>query len=104
MSRPLVVLIPHRLGKAEASRRLKAGLADVRQNFSRLLTVQEEVWSDDQLRFRVSAIGQVASGTIDVQDDHVRLEVMLPWLLARLADRIQPAIRASGALMLEKKK
>jgi Putative polyhydroxyalkanoic acid system protein (PHA_gran_rgn) len=104
MSRPLVVLIPHRLGKPEASRRLKAGLADVRQNFSRLLTVQEEVWSDDQLRFRVSAIGQVASGTIDVQDDHVRLEVMLPWLLARLADRIQPAIRASGALMLEKKK
>jgi hypothetical protein len=103
MSQPLVVLIPHHLGKPEAIRRLKAGLADG-QSLSRLLTVQEEMWSDNQLRFRVSALGQVASGTIDVQDDHVRLEVVLPWLLARLADRIQPAIRASGALMLEKKK
>ena len=45
-----------------------------------------------------------ASGAIDVQDDHIRLEVVLPWLLARLANKIQPAIRASGALMLAKKK
>jgi hypothetical protein len=103
MSRALVVLIPHRLGKPEAARRVKSGLADARQNFSRLLTVQEEVWTGDQLRFRVSAIGRVASGTIDVQDDHVRLEVVLPWLLALLADRIQPVIRANATLMLEKK-
>jgi hypothetical protein len=103
MSRPLVVLIPHQLGRPEAIRRLKSGLAGVRQNLCRLLSVQEEVWAEDQLRFRVSALGQVASGTIDVHDDHVRLDVMLPWLLALLADKIQPAIRAEGTLMLEKK-
>jgi hypothetical protein len=103
MSRPLIVSIPHRLGRPEASRRLKSGLADVRQHFSRLLTVEEEVWTADLLRFRVRAIGQTASGTIDVQDDHVRLEVMLPWPLSLLADRIQPAIQASGTTMLEKK-
>jgi hypothetical protein len=103
MSRPLVVMIPHHLGKPEAIRRLKSGLAGVRQNLPRLLAVQEEIWTDGLLRFRVSAFGQVASGTIDVQDDHVRLEVMLPWLLALLADKIQPAIRAQGTLMLEKK-
>jgi len=56
------------------------------------------VWAEDQLRFRVSALGQVASGTIDVNDDHVRLDVMLPWMTALLAAKIQPAIRA-----LEKK-
>ena len=103
MSRPLVVLIPHRLGKPEAIRRLKSGLDGVRPNLSRLLAVQEEVWTDNQLRFRVRALGQVASGSIEVQDDHVRLEVVLPWLLALLADKIQPAIRARGTLMLEKK-
>jgi hypothetical protein len=61
MSRSLAVLIPHQLGKPEAIRR-KSGLAGVQQNLSWLLAVQEEGWAEDQLRFRVSALGQVASG------------------------------------------
>ena len=50
-----------------------------------------------------SAPGQAASGIIDVAEDHVRLEVTLPWLLAKLAEKIQPMIRKEGTLMLEKK-
>jgi hypothetical protein len=103
MSEPLVVTIPHRLGQAEAVRRLKSGLEGARQHLSRLLAVEEEAWSDHQLRFRVRALGQVAHGTIDVEDDHVQLEVMLPWLLALLAYKIRPAIGAQGRTMLEKK-
>jgi hypothetical protein len=68
-----------------------------------VFAVQEEIWSGDRLQFRVSALAQVASGTIDVADDHVRLEVTLPWLLAKLAEAIQPAIKKQGTLMLEKK-
>jgi hypothetical protein len=100
---PLVVMIPHRLGKQEARRRLQAGLASTRTSLSRLLTVQEEVWTGDQLRFSITALGQVASGIIDVQEDHIRLEVTLPWLLASLAEKIRPAIQQQGRLMLEKK-
>jgi hypothetical protein len=48
-------------------------------------------------------LGQAASGTIDVTQEHVRLEVMLPWLLAALAEKIVPAIRKEGTLLLEKK-
>jgi hypothetical protein len=103
MSKPLVVSIPHRLGKAEAVRRLKSGLGSARSNFGHLFTVQEEIWTDDRLQFRVSALGQAASGTIDVADDHVNLEVVLPWLLAKVAETIQPFIRREGTLMLEKK-
>ena len=103
MSQPLVVSIPHRLGKAEAVRRLQTGLGSVRMNYGQLLAVQEEVWTGDHLQFRVSALGQAASGTIDVADDHVRLEVTLPWLLAKIAEKITPAIRKEGTLMLEKK-
>jgi hypothetical protein len=103
MARPLVVMIPHHLGKAEAVRRLKSGLLELRPSFSRLLTIEEETWNDSQLRFRLSALGQVATGTIEVADDHVRLEVALPWLLALLAEKIQPAIAAQGRLLLEKK-
>jgi hypothetical protein len=65
--------------------------------------VQEETWSGDRLQFRVEALRQTASGTIDVADDHVRLEIELPWLLAKVAQQIQRVVKAQGAIMLEKK-
>jgi Putative polyhydroxyalkanoic acid system protein (PHA_gran_rgn) len=103
MSEPLVLSISHSLGKEEAVRRLKSGLSRVTATFQHVLAVQEEIWTGDHLQFRVSALGQVASGTIDVADDHVRLTVALPWLLAQLAEKMKPLIRTQGQLMLEKK-
>jgi hypothetical protein len=104
MSKPLVVSIPHRLGKEEAVRRLKSGMGNVRSHYSHLMSVQEETWDGDQLRFHVTALGQAAGGVIDVFADHVRLEVTLPWLLHKIAERIAPTIRKEGTLMLEKPK
>jgi hypothetical protein len=102
LSRPLIVSIPHRLGREEASRRIKSGLAAARANYSAFLTIREETWSGDRLAFNLSALGQSAVGFIDVADDHVRLEVTLPWLLAVVAEKLTPAIRKEGTLMLEK--
>jgi hypothetical protein len=70
MSEPLVVSIPHYLGKEEALRRLKTGLAEVGTNFGHLFSVREQIWTGDHLRFQVRALGQSASGSIDVADDH----------------------------------
>jgi putative polyhydroxyalkanoic acid system protein len=103
MSQPLVVSIPHRLGKQEATRRLRTGLANARANYAQWLTLEEEAWSGDTVQFRVRALGQSAAGKIDVFDGHVQLEVTLPWLLGKLAERIVPAIRKEGTLLLEKK-
>jgi hypothetical protein len=103
MSQPLLVSIPHRLGKQEATRRLKTGLGDARVNYARLLTIEEESWTDDTVQFRVRALGQTAAGKIDVFDDRVQLEVTLPWLLAKFAEVVAPTIRKQGTLMLEKK-
>jgi Putative polyhydroxyalkanoic acid system protein (PHA_gran_rgn) len=103
MSKPLIVSIPHRLGKDEAVRRLKAGLGNARSRYGAVFAVQEEIWTGDSLQFRVSALGQAASGTIDVAEDIVNLKVFLPWLLAQVANMIQPLVRKEGTLMLEKK-
>jgi hypothetical protein len=103
MSKPVVVSIPHRLGKEEALSRLKAGFTRARTNFGYVLTIDEETWSGDHLQFRVRSLGQVAAGTIAVAADHVRLEVELPWLLAAFAEKITPVIRKEGTLLLEKK-
>ena len=42
MSKPLVVSIPHRLGKDEAVRRLKSGLTSARTEFANVFTIQED--------------------------------------------------------------
>jgi hypothetical protein len=102
MSAPLVVSIPHRLGREEATRRLKAGLTRAATSIP-VLTVDEERWEGDRMVFRVRALGQGASGHLDVADDHVRLEVTLPWLLQRFAEVAQVAIENRGHLLLTKR-
>ena len=102
MSAPLVVSIPHRLGREEAVRRLKTGLTRAAASFP-LLKVDEERWEDDQMIFRVRALGQVASGNVQVAEDHVRLEVMLPLLLQRFAEMAKTAIQKRGQLLLTKR-
>jgi hypothetical protein len=53
--------------------------------------------------FRIRALGQAASGHVDVADDHVVVEVTLPFLLQRFAELAQVAIRNRGQLLLTKK-
>jgi hypothetical protein len=103
MSKPLVVSIPHRLGKDDALRRLKTGLGSASGNFGHVFKVEEQIWTGPHLQYRISTLGQVASGSIDVAEDYVRLEVFLPWLLAKLAETLRPLIRKEGTLLLEKK-
>ena len=102
MSQPFVVSIPHRLGQAEALRRLQGGLTRAAAQFP-VLQVDEEQWSGERMTFRVRALGQAASGFIDVGEDDVRLEVTLPWLLQKFAQVAQAVIRTRGNLLLEKK-
>ncbi|MGM4893077.1 polyhydroxyalkanoic acid system family protein [Tardiphaga sp. 839_C3_N1_4] len=102
MSAPLVVSIPHSLGREEAARRLKTGLTRAATNVP-MLKVDEERWDGDRMIFRVHALGQAASGHVDVAEDHVTVEVVLPWLLQRFAEVAQAAIKSRGNLLLTKK-
>lgn len=102
MSAPLVVSIPHRLGREEASRRLKAGLTRAAASMP-VLKVDEERWDGDRMIFRVRALGQAATGHVDVEDNHVRVEVTLPWLLQRFAEIAQATIKNRGRLLLTKR-
>ncbi len=103
MPQPLIVSIPHKLGKEEALRRIKAGLGGIKAQYSQVVQVNEEIWSGDRLAFSLTALRQQASGTLAVAEDHVRVEVVLPWLLAGLAHGAQAIIRERANRMLEKK-
>jgi hypothetical protein len=103
MSKPLVVSIPHQLGRAEAVRRLKDGFRWAREKYGAIISVQQEDWTDNHLAFRVATLGQSASGLVDVSDTDVTLSVELPWLLARFAEKAQAVLQRQGHLLLEKK-
>jgi hypothetical protein len=103
MTEPLVVSIPHRLGREEAIRRIKSGFGEAKAHFAHLVTISEERWEDNCLTFHAGALGQTAGGVIDVREDSVLVSVQLSWLLARFANAAAKMISQQGTLMLEKK-
>jgi len=103
MSAPVIVSVPHRLGKAEAIARLKAGLGRMRANLSALVAIDHEEWNGDTLQFQMRGLGQSASGSITVLEESLRIEVVLPWLLAQAASRLLPMLRKEATLLLEKR-
>jgi hypothetical protein len=103
MSEPLVVVIPHKIGKAEALRRIRDGLGRFNTEFAAFVTLERADWEGDKLNFCTRSLGQRAHGAIEVYDAAVRLEVTLPWLLAKFAAAAQRVIGQKGQLLLEKK-
>ncbi|NNM70912.1 polyhydroxyalkanoic acid system family protein [Enterovirga aerilata] len=103
MSKPLIVEIPHQLGREEARRRLETGIGQLKTKFGQHVSSVDESWTGDHLDVTIRALGQGITAGLDVEADHVRLEVQLPWMLAMLAEKAKGFIRKEGKLLLEKK-
>lgn len=82
-------------------RRLKTGLGRAAASIP-VMQVEEERWTGDSMAFRIRALGQIATGQVDVADDHVKVQVVLPWLLQRFAEMAQATIKKRGQLLLTK--
>ena len=102
MSDTVTAIVGHRLGKVEAVRRFKHGFARTNGTLG-LLATEQETWEGDTLRFRVRALGQTAAASIEVLEDALRIEVSLPWLLAKAAKGLLPVLCKEATLLLEKK-
>jgi hypothetical protein len=103
MSKPLIVSIPHNLGRDEALRRIQTGLVSARQRFAAHLVIREERWTGSHLDFQVAALRQEVTGAIDVGQSEVTVTVQLPWVLAVIAEKAKALLARQGTLMLEKK-
>lgn len=101
MSAPLVISIPHSLGREEAMRRLRSGLEGLPQ--AGLVKIEQQTWVDHRMTFAVRALGQIIPGTLDVEDKSVRLEVQLPGLLQKLWEPLKSVLLGRAKLLLEKK-
>jgi hypothetical protein len=96
------VTISHRLGKAEAVQRLKEGFARADGRLGTIIAIEQQTWDADTLRFRLRALGQTAAASIEVLEDALRIEVSLPWLLAKAANRLLTTLRKEAARLLAK--
>lgn len=104
MSKPLIMEIPHELGKEEARRRIEGNVDRGRAFVEKLgIKVETLAWTGDRLDFGVSTLGQRVDGQIDINPDTVRLEVRLPLLLSFFAGKLQKIVGDEGTKLLAKK-
>lgn len=104
MSKPLIMEIPHELGRDEAKRRLEEGTEKGRVFLEKSgIRIETLAWTGDRLDFAVSTLGQKVDGQIDVNPDTVRLEVRLPLLLSFFAEKLQKIVGNEGTKLLTKK-
>ena len=97
MGQPLTVTIPHSLGAAQAKRRIAEGVETLRQQYASQITRADIAWQGDRAELQVGALGQAIKARIDVQEDHLRIEVDLPWLLQKLAGPLESFLARTGA-------
>ena len=102
MAKPVVVTIPHELGKAEARQRIEDGVSKLIHQFGEGVKLTR-TWEGDRLSFAAKVVGQAVAGRLDVADDAVRMEVDLPPFFAMIADKVKGRLKKEGQLMLEKK-
>lgn len=99
MSKPVVVSIPHELGRAEARRRIDEGIGQLTAQIGAVGEVERN-WEGDVLRFSLKAIGQTVTGTIAIAEREARLEVFLPGILAMIANKVKGRLRDEGQVLL----
>lgn len=104
MARPVTVTIPHELGRDEARRRIENGFGSIEDQLGSAVKMRfQERWEGDRMHFNGGSFGQKVSGHVDVMEKEVRVEVVLPTLLAALAEKIKGRLSQQGTRLLEKK-
>lgn len=98
---PITIDLPHTLDREEVRRRMNAGITKLPSHIPGGVAEVHADWlTNDQMKVNVKAMGQDITTTLDVQERHVRLTVLLPGLLALAAGPIEAVIRRSGEKLL----
>jgi len=103
MASPIVITIPHQLGRAEARRRIETGFAKILNLLPGSGGAPSERWDGDRLIFSVAAVGQTVRGVIEVLDATVIMEIELPGFLHVIASGLKDRLQKAGQLLLTKK-
>lgn len=95
MSKSIVITLLHNLSTVEARRRIAAEIEQFKSAYVDKLAHSEVNWTGDSADIRVIALAQEIKARIDVMAQSVRIEIILPWLLASLAGPIQQRLTST---------
>jgi len=105
MAKPVTISVSHDLGREGAAARLREGIDRIRDRLGVVkMQLVEERWEGDSLHFGVAALGYTVRGRLDVEQTLVRVEMMLPWMLAIFAEKLKVGVEKQGQILLEKPK
>ena len=100
MTTPLRVTIPHQLGRAEARRRIETGFSKLADQFPGGASVCNQRWEGDRLAFSIAVLGQTVSGSVEVLEATVTIDIELPGLLGTIAGAFRGRLQKAGQLLL----
>ena len=104
MQQPIQVDLPHKLGRDEARRRIANNIHKLKEHIPGGASHVDSTWDGDQLDLTVHALGQAVETRIGVEETRVRVQVMLPGMLALFAGPIEAMLQKKGDLLLEDKR
>jgi hypothetical protein len=95
------IQVPHKLGKAEAKRRMKARIGDLGSHIPGGAAQVRSSWTDeDTMALEVEAMGQKVSATMKVEDNAIQVALTLPMMLSFASGAIEAAVRSKGSDLL----
>ncbi len=95
------VAIPHDLGREEVRRRLRESGHEISANIPGGMADIKTSWpSEDRMAMSITAMGQLMSGHIDIEDHQVVFHMVLPAALGFIQPIVEAAIRDQGRNLL----
>ena len=96
----MTVSIPHTLPKEEAESRVRKILDNVKSQFGNMIVGLEEDWKGNTGTFKFSMSGHQVSGTIQLFDKSVQVDLVLPFIANLFKGKIRSVIEEQGAKIL----
>lgn len=102
MAVPVVIDVPHTLGRDGARERLRTRFAELGGHMPGGVGEVRASWpSDYEMALEIAAMGQSIPAKLDVMADCVRVHIELPPMLAYFSGMIGAAVRDQGTKLLK---
>ncbi|GGY47511.1 polyhydroxyalkanoic acid system family protein [Parvularcula lutaonensis] len=105
MAKPVTVTIDHDKSMDDLRRRIDENIDELTSGLAGQLALKfDRRWEGETLHFSAKAMFQKVTGTIELFPQHVRITVVLPDMLAGMAQKVSDKLQKKGAILLEDKR